>query len=528
MFTSLFAPSSRGPLSAEPSPLGWLDAVGIALLCALLLVLSYLQGRHRMFWGDEIMGDFVLNAGSWQLFFERWRAGIDSSGIWFYVFAKPWEWVFGPSELSLRLFSAAGLCTAAGLLWVTARRYYGLVIVAASVSLVFLDIDVLRWQLSNGRCYGVLMAAAAWVLYLILREGEGPDRRSSVAFLLVTALAYDVLAGSHILGMLYAGALLAMQIGLDLRARRLRLPLYAAAAVGIVVVVLFSIPNIHSTTALGKPVFWTVRPLLKDLFLASDLTDSPVRLALFVLLAVTLIALRRRPARVPVYLILLGFALLDAVFFVISRLGTSIYVDRYLLPFAFALVLLAAELLTQLREADASFRWLRGAAPFLLAAWLVYSLPPLHFFPYPQRDYTGSVLARMDYLGAIEGKLPPGLPVVDTDVGSFVEIEHYHHGAIDRPFFFPMDPGVTADPHNFGGVSGLHEMENFERLGLDMPDLQPTDAILSRYPHLLVIAAQVPTVWLAKRITDTGAYTVRDLGPLPGFLPLRLWEAQRR
>src|SRR5579875_1471030 len=88
---------------APPQRLSPLDALGIGVLAAVLLTLSYFQSRHRIFWGDEVMGDLVLNAGSWHAFLERWKAGIDSSGFWFYVFAKPWEWIFGRSEVSLRM-----------------------------------------------------------------------------------------------------------------------------------------------------------------------------------------------------------------------------------------------------------------------------------------------------------------------------------------------------------------------------------------------------------------------------------------
>ena len=337
-------------------------------------------------------------------------------------------------------------------------------------------------------------------------------------FLLGTFAAYELLAGSQILGMLYAGALLAMQIALDIRARRLRYWLYAAACVGIVAIVLFSLPNIRSTTAVGKPSFWTLRPVKRDLLLASDFTAGVVRDILFTLCVVSLLQLRRRSVRIPVYLVLLGFAVLDVLCFAISRVSTSIYAERYLLPFALALVLLCAELLTQIRDAHGSFPRLQAAAPLLVACWGLFQLPPVHFFPYPQPNYTDALLAQ----------LPPGLPVVDTDVGSFVEVEYYHHGHFDRPFLFPLDPAVTSDPSNRGGVSGFHEMDNFQRLGVDTPDLQPTAVVLQRYPDMLVMVGEYSEAWFSRRIVGSGRYTVRNLGLLPGLLPVHLWEVRQR
>ena len=496
---------------------GRADTIGIVILSIVLLLLAYFQSRHRIYWGDEIMGRYVLDAGSWHLFQERWNAGIDSSGFWFYVFAKPWEWVFGRSELALRMFSAAGVATGAALAWITARRFYGITVVAISVPLFFLDSAVLRWQLSNGRCYGVLLASTALVIYLVLRRQDEPQANTPASLLVGTFLAYDILAGSHILGMLYAGALLAIQIALDLRTGRLRIPLYLSAAAGIAAIVLFSVPNIRSTTALGKPVFWTLRPWFSDFFLIKPLTGEPLKPLLPALLVVTMLFLRRIKRRDPVYIVLLGFALLNVLFFAISRVSTSIYTDRYLTPFVFALILLCAEFLTQLRELPPPYTRRAAFVPVLVALYGVFQWTRLPANVYPKLDFTAPLLA----------ELPPSLPVVDTDVGSFVELEFYHHGRFNRPFLYPLDPGVTADLRNPGGISGLHEMDNFARLGIDRPDLQPTEDILSRYPELLVITGMQPTAWLRLRLLEERHYTVTKLGFLPGDLPLTLWNARR-
>ncbi len=507
------------PLSgASPLPLHRNDAIGLAALSAVLLLLSYLQSRHKMYWGDEIMGRYVLDAGSWHLFLERWRTGIDSSGFWFYVFAKPWEWIFGRSELALRMFSAAGVITAAALVWITARRFYTFTVVAIAVPFIFLDIAVLRWQLANGRCYGVFLSSTALVIFLMLRPESGSPAPTGPSLLVVTFLAYDILAGSHILGMLYAGSLLAIQMGLDLQARRWRPLLYLSAAAGIVAIVIFSFANIRSTTALGKPVFWTATPSFHDLFLLTDLTGSAVKPALLALALITLLSLRRSRQRDPVYVFLLGFLLLNFLLFAISRFSTSIYIDRYLTPFFAALILLCAELLTQLGDLTPLQARLASAIPPLIVLWGLYEAPRLPASFYPKADFTKSFLAA----------LPPSTAVVDTDVASFVDMEFYYHGRFARPFLFPLDAGVAADPHNPDGVSGFHEMDNFARLGLDMPDLQPTDDILARYPDLLVITAdEKPTAWLRLRLLDSPNYEVTKLGPLTGEHPLILWRARR-
>ena len=506
-----------GELGTTSRP-GWADVFGLAALGVVLMVLSYFQSRHRMFWGDEIMGVYVLRSGSWHRFLELWHGGIDSSGFWFYVFAKPWEWVLGASQMRLRMFSAVGIFTSAALIWLAARRFYSVGVVAAAVAVPYLNLGVLRWQLANARCYGVLMASTALVIYLIVRGTEGAYDRPRLGFLAATFFAYDFLAGSHILGVLFASALLATQIAVDLRNRNLRVKLYAAAVAGICAILLFSLQNIRSTTALGKPVFWTVQPLVRSYVFLSPVILGIVGLLIFMLFLLAFYCIRRQRSRDVVYILMLGVFLLHTAFVFISRVSTSIYVDRYLLPMSFALVLVIAELLTQMLEAKSVSR--ARYAMVYAGVWLVplmYAPRPSQF-GMPTRNYTDAMLA----------DLPPDLPVVDTDVGTFVEQEYYHHGHFGRPFLFPIDDGITNDRTNLGGVSGFHEMDNFVRLGIDAPDLQGTREILERYPAFVVVTAAAPTSWFRRRIQESGAYAVTDLGPHPyGPVALHLWEVHR-
>ncbi len=456
-----------------------------------------------MFWGDEIMGDLVLRAGSWHRFLELWRSGVDSSGFWFYVFAKPWELIFGPSELSLRMFSAAGVAVAAALTWRLARRFYSLPVVAVALAVSFFELGVVRWQLSNGRCYGVFFASAALVITLIFRGEDEAHRQPSLRFLFATLLAYDILAGSHILGLVYAGGFLGIQLLFDLRARGLRPAIYGAALLGIIPIVLFSLGNLHSTAALGKPAFWTVLPRFRYILFLSEIAQGAVYWVIVGMLPFAFLHLHRRKQRDAVYLLLFGFLLIHTFFVLLSRVTTPIYVDRYLLPLVMGLVLLLAEVLTQIIEGGTSSRVLAVLACVYLGYLAYAAFPRLHFSTYPKKDYTASFLAQ----------IPGGnLPIVDPDPGIFAETEYYHHGTFDRPFLYPVDPVLSLDPTTPGGVSGLHELENFLRLGIFSPDVQPYQEILARYPDFVVVTFDPAGAWLRKRILNNPQYTVTDLG----------------
>jgi len=516
--------NGRASLTAPPT-LNAGDVAGMFVVVAFFLLLSYFRSRNHMFWGDEIMGRLVLTQPNLSSLLHTWRAGLDSSGICFYVFGRPWIDMFGAGEVSLRMFSAAGMCAAVGVFWVTARRFYPVLPVAASILFFFSAIPALRWQLANGRTYGVFMLACAVVLYLFVRGLEQEETRPSGLFLLATFAAYALLTGSHILGMLYSGAFLCIQIALDVRQRRLRPLLYFSAGVAIVLMVLFSLPNLKATTALGKPHFWTARPPWHDLFTGAVLFDRNVHIVLVVVFFLSVAFLRIRRQRMPVYIVLLGLVALDVIFFAVSRVSTSIYVDRYMLPFVFGGMLLLCEMLTQFGEASAPLPKLRAAFPLLLllAAGGFFFLPRLQVLRLPLHDYTGSLMAA----------LPQGLPVVDTNAGRFVELEFYQHDASGRRLLYPVDWEVVLDPAHAGDVSGAHEMDNFKMLGIYAGDILPTASILAEN-RSFVLLSNGPSLWLNRRVFSNPGYTATRYGTykIPDAPPpdnvIDIWLIQSR
>jgi hypothetical protein len=151
---------------------------------------------------------------------------------------------------------------------------------------------------------------------------------------------------------------------------------------------------------------------------------------------------------------------------------------------------------------------------------------PLFFLPRLQRPW----LPVPNYTAAVLALAQPSLPVVDTDVGSYVEMEFYHHGQFGRPFLFPVDWQVALDPHTVGGVSGFHEMDNFKAMDLYADGIVPTADILSRYPDFLVITGKDPTMWLKRRILDNPAYqAVKQASYGKGqIVELDIWRVHRR
>lgn len=495
-----------------------IDGICIACLVLMLLLSGFIRSGHNMFWGDEIMGWQVIHAPNWHVLLERWNAGLDSSGIWFYVLGRPWLRVFGATELSLRMFSATGIAASAAVIWIAARRYYAKLPVAASIIFVYAVLTPLRWQLSNARTYGIFMLAAALVVYLLLR-GEDPDAdHPRPWFLVSTFAAYCFLTGSHILGSLYAGLFFAIQLIMDVRSRRFR-PLLYLSAICSLIVLLFSRANILATAALGKPSFWTPKPNLMQLFTMSTLFGHKIAAALAFLLLVTLLHLRFCKQRTSVYVLLLGFAAIDLLIFALSLFVTSIYVDRYLLPLAFGAIFALCELFTQLKDANVRWPLLRAAFPamFLTAGVTILFVQRLRADMYPKPNYTGALL----------DALPPGLPIVDTDGGSFVELEFYRHDNAGHRIIFPLDWQVATDPQNTEGASGFHELDNFKKYGLYSDDILTTPDVLSHKGQFIVLAYPGLGIWLKRRILNDRRFTASKLTAFSDRFGLDAWTVQQ-
>ncbi len=501
--------------TVQPSPvppLSRADALGILLSAASLLLLSWLHSRHTIFWSDEIMGWLVLRQPTLRQLLHAWWAGADSSGIFFYLFARPWLALFGASSLALRLFTASGVAASLALLWLCARRFYRFGVVAAILPSVFLLPPVLLWQLANARTYGILLASVALAAFAFALTD--PFRPLTLRLLALTFAAHLLLTGSHILGPVYSAVFVAGLLGRDLWFGRLRPRLYLAAALGWLLLLL-SYRNILATAALGKPSFWTLKPYSQELLLGLSAFDPKLFTAWIILVSMAVAAwaaLRPFHPGIPLFprasltqLSLIATFLGCAItLFAISRVTTSVFVDRYLLPMVLGVALVLCEAATRLLEL---FRINTRARQILFALMLLNALRllridrpiPLLFFP--QTDYTPDLAAL----------IPPDTPAVLTDPGLFAEMAFYQNRS--ATLLTPVDWPIALDPASGpGAVSGAHEMANWKLLGFYSDQIQPTAQVLAANPRFLVVSPAAHTSWMDLRILNTHRFCVQDLG----------------
>jgi hypothetical protein len=511
----------RNGSDALRSRLSGIDWILLSLTIVAFFLLTWFRRHHAMLWNDEIMGWTTLAQPTWKRVIQVWWSGVDSSGIFFNLFARPWLQIFGWTELSLRLWSSTFVSLSLAVAWMTARRFAPLTVVAFGLPFVYLTNHTVVQQLNNGRTYGVLLLGVALVSYVLLRT----DPADSPYSFWLPFLAFALLCGSHTLGVLFLCVFLGAFVLRDVLAYVLQWKIYLAALTAVLLVLPLSWKNIQADIDMGKPTFWTPKPTLGGLLLGFGdfslqvLIVLAVALLVFLALRVMQPAERREPLvtreRLSLYCLLAVFPALELTMFALSLLGKSIFMDRYMIPIALGNAFLLCELMVRIGKLQPLPPRLQlGLIGIASASIVALFFTDLRRSGLPQRDYT------TDFLAA----LPPGKCVVITDTSRFIEMMHYH--SKDREMLSPTDWKIQVDPDfGGGGASFLHEMEDWKAMGIYADNIQPTEQILATHRSFIMVSDRPHTLWFRRYIQSNPAYRVKELA---GYDRDRIWDVEPR
>ena len=505
--------------------LTWADLALLLALAAFLIVMCAVRSRTRLLWADELLGDRLLNAPTSVGAMRGWWEGADGGGPMYYVLGRLWVGLFGHTALSLRMFSAAGMAAGLALVWTAARRYFSLVSVAWSSAVVYLYAAGVRWQEVNGRFYGLFFAAAAlaslWFLVVA-------DRQTSRKDLVMTGLAHALLIGSHILGMVYSFSLIVGMVGLDCVRGQVRWKLYASAVAGWTMLLL-SAHAIYRSTSIAKDVFWTSRPAHHEFLLGLGASNALVMRLVFILLLLALAKVglqhkfgavwRSLPSSSATWLC--GCLILaQALLFLKSQRGISIYADRYLIPLTAVTVFLLAACLDGLLD---QWRFFKGGSCAALGIALLV-IVPVASYAIRQKDLD----QLYPYLGLperIAAQLPPHAPVLVSYLPDFTLLTRYDPS---RRYYFLIDwPYDLRPDHPRGDYSGQREMENWRRAGY-LPDrIVECPRVFEENESLYLLLDPGRMDWLADRLLHNPAFLSKQIGGSNEWAPYSLWVVQR-
>jgi hypothetical protein len=509
-----------------PNPWSWRKDVP-CLLAGILLILciSVSLGYGRIFWEDEMLGWMLVRDPSFHHMVTAWNMGADGGGILFYVTARAWFAVFGPSEMSFRLYSAAGFAAAFAALWIGLRTYYSRSTLAFAIGAIWLLGPQVVIHMCEGRFYGLFMYGAALTFCVTLRLAASTSKKVSFPWLLLNFAANAILIASHLLGLIYSAFLLLPLIVLDIRRRHLRWKLYLSTVLAWCLL-LAEYNAIRATLGADKPHFWTSPPTLHHFLGAYHAFDRHIeRLMLLLVVALGLCWWRQRSAlknalqctlrtRIDLYVVAAALALVPIAFAIYSLIGSSIFVDRYLLPITIFPILFTAEsvrlLMAVLQFSDpmrftmTSFAHARltatGAIGLGLLLWVFVHLR--HTIP-----------QRQDYTAVLSAALPKGSFVVLPDGLAYTEIigrqhdapVHYHYLLDWKRSIAPTAP--RAD------VSQFHLLTTWQKVGYFAGSIEDQASFIQKHPRFFV----VETRFDEEDPTPPGTATVLStLAKIPG------------
>jgi hypothetical protein len=495
-------------------PVAWPPAIAeyaIPLLVIVSLVAScIISSPKKYFWNDELYSYYLLATPSFTGMLAAFADKINNSPPLYFFLGWAWVQVFGAGELSLRLFSSAGIGAAACTIWATVRRTYGFWPASVGVVGVFCLSPLIFVQNGEARMYGLFMAACAVAIWHADRLNGA--QRISIPSLALSAGLHAAIVHTHLFGVFYSGAILLAMLVRDGSLRTFRPGLYISVVLGWLTLFPY-VPIFLIQADAGRPRTWIPLPTWLDLAAFYLYWYPPVLLAVVLCLvfAATRLSGRNggkdrpctttasRAALSADELLMLAvavtFLLVPLAIWVGSLALKPLFIARYMIPSLLAWPILLAHAFSRLVAATSEAARARGGrAKRLLAALpllatrrsiLVPLLAGLLAVPIatavrePIKPNPGSEDSRLGYTD---------LPIVVQNSHFFLERLQYAPER-DRYFFITDWQAATAAD---SGLFTPQEYKHLDALRRQYParfagKIIDSDDFLSRFQRFLVL-----------------------------------------
>lgn len=501
------------------------DTVILAGSLLLFFAVPIYCGHGRIFWEDEMLGYMLLRDPSFSHMVSAWKQGADGGGFAFYLTARFWFKVFGASVFAFRLYSQVCFGIAFLLNWFTMRRFYSTGVVAFASLSVWLVSPALVQHMTEGRFYGLLMAAVAAAIWL----AAAADRLKKIPawFYFAVFLVHALVVTSHVLGVAYSFFVLCSMVALDRLRRRWRPLLYLCAALPWLLLIP-SRPAIQASARVGKPYFWTQQPGLREFltnYTGFTVTLGAVIALLLLLVGIGLLSRRRLAStlrrawnqRTPIYVSTALFFTIPVIFYAEGFFGPALCVSRYLQPVALATSFLVAELIYL--GIGLLPNKVRSTRPVWVLCWALFLVAlGAYDFVYRPRHTT----LQKDYTAILTSRLPRGVPIVCEDAFGFTElIGRQHDSPVKYTYLLDWSNSLAKDAPRLE-VTQYHLMDNWRKVGYFSGSIQYAAPFLRQTPlfYSLSFDDNAPGALSGKRFdraTNIGSKLHTHLALDPGY-----------
>ena len=487
----------QGQTGNTPTRSDWVGMTTGFLLC---LVISLAFGYKRIFWEDEMLGWMLLHDPSWAHMVSAWNQGADGGGFTFYVTCRGWFKLFGASEISFRMYSAACFGTAFCVTWIAARRYYITRFVAPALFSAWFLSPPLVTHLAEGRFYGLLVLMVALVVWFTVSK----SRQTNITVLRLCGWAFvlnGLLVTSHLLGVVYSATILVGMVLADRHAASWRPALYTATIASWLLLIP-ELTAIRATTQVGKPWFWTTPPNLSRFFGAYCEFSAPVAALLLLLLVLILLSRRGAPGGskllwrkstqrrssilFPVFILFL----LPVALTLQARFATSLFINRYLMPLTVAEALLLCQLFSMV-----DWSWILSFTPAALTGKLLPLLGAASILvlgAYVFGHLIHFTIGATDFTPKLTARLPRGIPVLTEDAWMFTQVIGRQHASGVNYIYLLDWPQTISKSAPKLEVTQYHLMDNWKKVGYFSGSIAQREPFLAQHPHFLVL--HVPTI----------------------------------
>ena len=184
------------------------------LVTVSLIVACAIASAKKTFWNDELLSFYLLNDPSFTHMMIAWGDTFNQAPPLYFILGWVWAKLFGNTELSLRLFSSLSISVAFTLVWITLRRTYNFWAVSIGTLSVFCLSELILYHNVEVRMYGLFAAVCA--LGLLQFDAINRTEKYSTKLLVTNNLIHSAIVLTHLYGILYSGAILAVFILRDI------------------------------------------------------------------------------------------------------------------------------------------------------------------------------------------------------------------------------------------------------------------------------------------------------------------------
>jgi len=406
----------------------------LCLVSILYLIVTGLLAWEKLLWNDELFTLYISRLSTLDDVWSALMTGAEQLPPFFYVITRTSFALFGLNNISIRLPEVLGF-------WVMSLCLFRFVSVRSSalygyVAMLFPLVTGAYSYAYEARPYALVLGFSG--LALVCWQSAADRRRRKFSLICLT-LSLAAAVSNHYYAVFVFLPLALGELVRSFSLRRVDTPIWGAFGVAVTPLLLF-LPLIERarnySLAFWAQTDWMAITKFYYFLLAPALLPLMVIPVLLVLDPATHGQHQRSRSAAPLHEMVaaFGFITIPVVAFILAKLVTGAFTDRYALPAVIGFSIFIA---------FAAYKLLDGRA--IMAAALLLSLCG-GFMMMAVKSFQETVAARMRQAETnkfLQSERESGLPIVVSDPHTFIMLAHYGSQDVASRVLYLADPAAS-------------------------------------------------------------------------------------